>query len=63
MTTLNATRTPRTVTRGQVAKAVLAVAHDDRDIPWLADALGYDDERTYRTVSGINALNQSGGRG
>lgn len=40
----------RTVTRGQVAKAVLALAHDRDDIPWLASALGYDEERTYRTA-------------
>ena len=40
----------RTVTRGQVAKAVLALARDRSDIPWLASALGYDDERTYRVA-------------
>lgn len=52
----------RTVTRGQVAKAVLALARDRSDIPWLASALGYDDERTYRAVGGINTVNAKGGR-
>lgn len=43
-------RVAPTVTRGQVAKAVLALARNRSDIPWLASALGYDEERTYRTA-------------
>ena len=50
----------RTVTRGQVAKAVLAVARDRSDIPWLASALGYDDERTYRVAPLASGMNTAG---
>lgn len=56
------TRTTCTVTRGQVAKAVLALTRVPAEMTVLADMLGYADERTYRAVGALRAVNGAVGR-
>lgn len=56
------TRTTCTVTRGQVANAVLALTRQSEDMARLADMLGYRDARTYRAVGALRAVNEAVGR-
>lgn len=51
-----------TITRGQVAKAVLALTRQPEDMTWIADMLGYGDARTYRAVGALRAVNGAVGR-
>lgn len=68
MTDINAVATRangqqgRTVTRGQVAKAVLALTREPEEMRLLAEMLGYRDERTYRAVGALQTINGAVGR-